>query len=508
MSRSSAFASNMFWSLLLQAVTLVVGFLVPRSIIACYGSEVNGLVTSLTQFVSYISLVEAGISAAAVFALYKPLADRDGKGINIVVSAAKKFYYKSGWAFVGLMAILAFAYPLFVDVGSLSWLQVAVLVVSLSSMGILDFFTLAKYRVLLTASQRNWMVQLGTIVYRILNAAVIVALAHGGFPVEVVYVAAILPVVVRTIILSAYTRKVFPDVDFSADDRGFKLDQRWDAFFLQILGIVQNGAPIIIATFLLQNLTMVSVYSVYLLVANGVQSLCSAFSNGTQSSFGDVIVRHQSDVLQRTFKEFQTLVYTVNALFCGVAFVLIGSFIDLYTQGVADVSYDYPLIGFLVILNVFLYHLKTPQGLLVIAAGMYRDTRVQTSIQTVVLIVGSLVLGAFFGVPGIILGCCLSNLYRDVDLMYFIPKHLTKTAPLDTFVRQMLSVLKCVLITVPGCYLVPNASTWFEWMLQAIALCVLGLGACLLVSRLWEWGEICGLVKRASGLLQRKRTKA
>lgn len=92
--------------------------------------------------------------------------------------------------------------------------------------------------------------------------------------------------------------------------------------------------------------------------------------------------------------------------------------------------------------------------------------------------------------------------------MYFIPKHLTKTAPLDTFVRQMLSVLKCVLITVPGCYLVPNASTWFEWMLQAIALCVLGFGACLLVSRLWEWGEICGLVKRAGGLLQRKRAKA
>ena len=417
MSRSGAFASNMFWSLLLQAVTLVVGFLVPRSIIACYGSEVNGLVTSLTQFVSYISLVEAGISAAAVFALYKPLAQRDADGINAVVSAAKRFYYKSGWAFVALMAVLAFAYPLFVDVGSLSWLQVAVLVVSLSSMGILDFFTLAKYRVLLTASQRNWMVQLGTIVYRILNAIVIVAMAHGGFAVEVVYVAAILPVVVRTIILSVYTRKVFPDVDFSADDRGFKLDQRWDAFFLQILGIVQNGAPIIIATFLLQDLTMVSVYSVYLLVANGVQSLCSAFSNGTQSSFGDVIVRGQSDILKEAFKEFQTLVYTVNALFCGAAFILIGSFIALYTQGVADVSYDYPLIGFLVILNVFLYHLKTPQGLLVIAAGMYRDTRIQTLVQTLILIVGSLLLGAAYGVPGIIAGCCLSNLYRDIDLM-------------------------------------------------------------------------------------------
>lgn len=494
----------MFWSLLLQAVTLAVGFLVPRSVIACYGSEVNGLVTSLTQFVSYISLVEAGISAAAVFALYKPLAEEDGDGINVVVSAAKRFYYKSGWVFVALVAILAFAYPLFVDIGSLSRLQVAVLVVSLSAMGILDFFTLAKYRVLLTASQRNWMVQLGTIVYRVLNAAVIVTMAHEGFPVEAVYVAAILPVIVRTAILSAYTRRVFPNADFSADDKGFKLDQRWDAFFLQVLGVVQNGAPIIVATFLLQDLTMVSVYSVYLLVANGVQSLCSAFSNGTQSSFGDVIVRHQSDVLKRTFGELQTLVYTVNALFCGVAFVLIGSFVSLYTQGVADVSYDYPLIGFLVILNVFLYHLKTPQGLLVIAAGMYRETRVQTSIQTVILIVGSLALGAAFGVPGIIAGCCLSNLYRDIDLMYFIPKRLTKTRPFDTFARQMLSVIKCALIVAVGHFLTPVASTWLEWTVQAIALCVLSAVICLLVCRLYEWDEVCSLGKRASGLLRRK----
>ena len=53
--------SNTFWSLLLQVVTLAVGFIVPQVIIKVYGSETNGLVSSLTQFVGYISLVEAGI---------------------------------------------------------------------------------------------------------------------------------------------------------------------------------------------------------------------------------------------------------------------------------------------------------------------------------------------------------------------------------------------------------------------------------------------------------------
>ena len=71
LSRSKSFFGNAFWSFALQMVNILVAFIVPRVVISCYGSDVNGLVTSLTQFVSYISLVEAGISGAAVFALYR-----------------------------------------------------------------------------------------------------------------------------------------------------------------------------------------------------------------------------------------------------------------------------------------------------------------------------------------------------------------------------------------------------------------------------------------------------
>lgn len=38
-----------------------------------YGSETNGLITSLQQFIQYFTLLEAGLSGAAIFALYKPV---------------------------------------------------------------------------------------------------------------------------------------------------------------------------------------------------------------------------------------------------------------------------------------------------------------------------------------------------------------------------------------------------------------------------------------------------
>lgn len=180
--RTAAFMSNSLSSLLLQLVNIVVGLIVSRTLIAVYGSSTNRLVTSLTQMVGYIQLVEAGISSAAVFQLYAPLARNDNDGVSRIVSATKGFYYRSGGIFTALMLALAAIYPFLVDVGEMSRPEVFVLVLALGATAFLDFFTLARYRVLLTATQKNWVIQISTVVYKVLYAAVVVALAVSGTP--------------------------------------------------------------------------------------------------------------------------------------------------------------------------------------------------------------------------------------------------------------------------------------------------------------------------------------
>lgn len=494
-SRTSAFLTNSFWSMALMVVTTVVGFIVPRSIIGCYGSSVNGLVNSLMQLVGYISLVEAGIGAAAVFSLYGPLARGDQETVDAIVTAAKGFYYRSGLIFTVLILGLAVGYPIVVDVPGLSALEVCVIVVSLGATGFLDFFTLAKYQVLLTASQQNWVVQIASIVYKALYAAIVVAMTALGASVVWVYVCAVGAILVRSAILLVFTRRAFPDVNFSSK-RKFRLDQRWDAFFLQVLGAVQSGAPVLIATFLLKDLTLVSIYTVYMLVANGVQSIGLSFSNGTQASFGDVIARGETAALQRAFAEFQTSMYSLNGVLCGIAAALIVPFVDLYTSGVADVDYSRPLLGVLVILNVLLYHLKTPQGLLVISAGHYRQTRLQTSIQTVILIVGGIVGGFFFGIEGVVAGACLSNLYRDIDLMFYVPRKITGTRLVDTLGKMLACCLIAALITVPYMLLAPACDGWGAWFLHVFALGAWGVVVALAVCYVTQRRELMGIFRR------------
>ena len=158
--RTKKFFYNSISTAFYQIVLMITGFITPRIMLKYYGSEINGLVSSINQFIVYFNLVEAGLSGAAIYALYKPLAENNHKAINSIVSAARKFYTQSGYIFVSLTIGLSIFYPYFVKSQILTPLNVGLLVLILGTNGALEFFTLSKYRVLLTADQKKYVISL------------------------------------------------------------------------------------------------------------------------------------------------------------------------------------------------------------------------------------------------------------------------------------------------------------------------------------------------------------
>ncbi len=57
--RSKKAILNIISSLMMQITILICGFVVPKLIITNFGSNVNGLISSITQFLAYISLLES-----------------------------------------------------------------------------------------------------------------------------------------------------------------------------------------------------------------------------------------------------------------------------------------------------------------------------------------------------------------------------------------------------------------------------------------------------------------
>ena len=90
--RSKKAVKNIISSVFQQIITFVCGLIVPRAIIGTFGSSVNGLISSITQFLSYITLFEAGIGPVIKSALYKPIAKKDKYEIEKILKASQSFF--------------------------------------------------------------------------------------------------------------------------------------------------------------------------------------------------------------------------------------------------------------------------------------------------------------------------------------------------------------------------------------------------------------------------------
>ena len=440
MNRSQKFLFNTITSAAYQVVVMVVGFILPRVMIIYYGSEINGLVTSITQFVSYFNLVEAGLSGATVYALYKPLANRDNEALSKVVTAAKTLYFHAGWLYTGLIVIMALVYPFFIHVADMSSIMVSILIVLLGASGFLDFFTLAKYRTILTADQRTYVISLTSCVYMLLNAAIISFLAYCGANIIVMRGIATSSIMLRSVIIIVYMKMKYPDIRYNVEPDYRAMDKRWSAMYLQFLGVIQKGAPTILAT-MFTSLKTVSVYAVYNMVLLGLNSLLDIFMSGLSSAFGEIISRKETNVLQKAYRDFEFAYYMIITVVYTTAMIMIMPFIMIYTSGITDTNYNLPIVGYLLVFNGFLYNIKTPQGMLVIAAGLFKETRIQSSIQAGIIIVLGAVLAYFYGLPGIVIALCLSNIYRVIDLVIFVPSQITELPVRETTIRILMSVL-------------------------------------------------------------------
>ena len=80
---------NTISSLGYQLVNIICNFILPRLILGAYGSVVNGLVNSITQFLQVIGFLELGVGSVVQSALYKPLAEKNYESVSKVVASAQ-----------------------------------------------------------------------------------------------------------------------------------------------------------------------------------------------------------------------------------------------------------------------------------------------------------------------------------------------------------------------------------------------------------------------------------
>ena len=94
-----------------QVITILLGLILPKFFITSFGSEVNGLVASVTQIYVYINLLEAGVGTATLQALYKPISNDNKDEINSILSATSNYYKKTGILYFLAVILFSISFP-------------------------------------------------------------------------------------------------------------------------------------------------------------------------------------------------------------------------------------------------------------------------------------------------------------------------------------------------------------------------------------------------------------
>lgn len=469
MNRTSKFLLNTISTAVLQVITFLSGFIVPKIMLSYYGSEINGLVTSITQFISYFNLVEAGLSGAAIFNLYKPLSENNHKKISGIVNAAKKYYIQAGYIFLLLTIVLSIFYPFYIKIDYMSYFEVSILVLLIGLNGALDFFTLARYRVLLTADQRTYVISIASSIAKIVDIIIIFLLAINNNTIIIVKALALSNVLLRSIILYSYVKKNYTYLDKAEKPIKEGLNQKWSVLYLQILGTFQTSLPVISLTLFTKDLLLVSVFTIYNMILGGINSLLSIFINGLNASFGEIIAQNDQNKLKNVYNEFEFSYYILISVAYSLCLTVILPFIKIYTANIHDINYILPVLAFLFTLNGYLYNLKTPQGMLVGSAGLFKDTRFQTSIQALILLFGCVILVPKYNIYGVMIASILSNLYRCLDLIIYIPRKincLSFKKSLIKWIKSFFSICICLIFSHFVQFPINSYLSWFGFSIS------------------------------------------
>lgn len=94
--------ANLAVSVLYQIVAAACSLILPRFILRAFGSEVNGLMQSINQLLSYTMLMECGVGGQILASFYKPLADKDEKAVSDVFHYSRRFFNKISYVYMAL----------------------------------------------------------------------------------------------------------------------------------------------------------------------------------------------------------------------------------------------------------------------------------------------------------------------------------------------------------------------------------------------------------------------
>lgn len=402
-----------------QVITMVLGLIVPRIFISSYGSDINGLLTTLTQIFTYMALLEAGIGQAARNALYKPLHDKNQDGVSYVVSAAMNYYRRLTWIYGLAVCVLAILAPFLLKT-EVDYITVFFVIMLEGASSVLSFYYVQTIRVVLNTDGKEYINSFTDLIYRLLAYSVRIVLAINGISIITLQACYLLLTVGKVVVYQFYFKKHYGWINESIAPKTAKLDDRNSYILTEIAWTIFSSTDLIVLSIFVST-TLSSVYSVYNMIFVSINAILNAVFSSVNYILG---VKYQEGVAiyEKYHDAFMSVFLGTMTIFMCVAYVLALPFVKLYTHEIADVNYIYPQLPLMFCLVQILSWSRYIQGNLTGIAGFAKTTSRVSLIEAITNATLSIVLVHKYGIVGVLFATVISLPLKIIYATYISDK--------------------------------------------------------------------------------------
>jgi len=428
--KDSRIKNNLISSLTYQVVLITLSFLLPRLYLKNFGSEVNGVLSTIKQIFTYMCLLEAGVGLATTQALYKRIGEKDLRSANEVLSATNIYYIRTGIIYLGIVLVIAVVYAYIIPT-SIDGNVVFLIIILTALPALFSYFVQAKYRILMEVDGRKYVINNAETILQIasnIGKILVLLLTDSLILIQLVYCIMSL---MQLAFLYFYARRRYKWLDLKAKPDFEAISQKNSVLVHQLSGMVFNNTDVILISALC-DFKAASIYAIYNMFFSQVQNFITTVVSSFTFALGQMF-HTDREKFSKLFNAYETLYIMVTSIIYTLMAVFLLPLIQIYTSGINDAEYTNTFLVLLFVLMNMAANFKLPINTVIEYSGEFEKTRSHAIWEMVINITVSVTAILFFGICGAIFGTVAALLYRGIVTIYYSNEKILKRSQMCTY---------------------------------------------------------------------------
>ena len=422
--------NNLISSLVYQVVLISLSFLLPRLYLDNFGSEVNGVLSTIKQIFMYLFLLEAGVGLATTQALYKRIGDKDYKSASEVLSATNAYYIKTGIIYLLIVLVIAVVYA-YVIPTSIDSNVVFFIVILTALPALFSYFVQAKYRILMEVDGRKYVINNAETILQLASSIgkiLVLLLTDSLILMQLVYCIIYLT---QLMFLYFYAKRRYKWLNLKAKPDFDAISQKNSVMVHQLSGMVFNNTDVILIS-VLCDFRAVSVYAIYNIFFSQVQNFITTVVSSFTFALGQMF-HTDREKFDRLFNAYETFYIMITYIIYTLMGVFLLPLIQIYTSGINDAEYTNTFLVLLFVIMNLISNAKLPVNGIIEYSGDFEKTRSHAIWEMIINITVSIAAIIHMGICGAIMGTIAALAYRAIITIYYSNKKVLNRSQMGTY---------------------------------------------------------------------------